>query len=105
MSHERKREGPKTKQSGLAVRFYIIFKYRCLSLSSSPSHGPLLLTAGGHSSNLSLWHAVNLPVRDLRCPLSHEPSANQEVPPEHAFFDPHPLSVPHASHEHTDASE
>ena len=27
--------------------------------------GPLILTVGGHSSNLSLWHAVNVPERDV----------------------------------------
>lgn len=65
--------------SCLIVRSYIILKNRCLSLSSSPSHGPLFLTAGGHSSNLSLWHAVNLPERDLHSLVCQEPSARRDV--------------------------
>lgn len=39
----------------------------------------LFLTAGGHSSNLSLWHAVNLPKRDPHTPVCQETSAKQDV--------------------------
>lgn len=45
------------------VRSCVMLEWRWLS--SSPLHGPLCLTAGGHSSILSLWHAVNLPERAL----------------------------------------
>lgn len=65
------------KTSCLTVRSYIISRYRCLSLSRSPSHGPLFLTAGGHSSNLSLWQAVNLPRRDLHSHVCQEPFARE----------------------------
>lgn len=66
-------------KSGLTVRSYIILKYRCFGLSGSPSHGPLFLTVGGHSSILSLWHAVNLPERDLLSPVRSARQDTQQV--------------------------
>lgn len=70
-----------------------MWKFRCLSPSRSPCHGPLFLTAGGHSSVLGLWHAVNLPERErnLLAQACQKQSARKDTRPfiktqHHIFF-------------------